>query len=185
MRIVAGRFRGARLAAPKGQDTRPTSDKVRQALFNILRHGVADFELEGARVLDVFAGTGALGLEALSQGARFALFIDSDASARAAIRQNVEALSLTGETKIWRRDATSPGPAGTLDPFDLVFLDPPYGRGLGTHALTALREGDWIRPGGVCVIEERADAEVAAPTGFSEIDRRRYGDTQVVILRAG
>ncbi|MGD9866754.1 MAG: 16S rRNA (guanine(966)-N(2))-methyltransferase RsmD [Hyphomicrobiales bacterium] len=184
MRIVAGRFRGARLAAPKGQETRPTSDKVRQALFNILRHGVEDFELEGARVLDVFAGTGALGLEALSQGARFALFIDSDASARAAIRQNVEALSLTGETKIWRRDATSPGPAGTLDPFDLVFLDPPYGKGLGTQALPALREGGWIRPGAVCVLEERADAEMSAPEGFSKIDRRRYGDTQVLILRA-
>ncbi|MEC9367182.1 MAG: 16S rRNA (guanine(966)-N(2))-methyltransferase RsmD [Pseudomonadota bacterium] len=184
MRIVAGRFRGARLAAPKGHDTRPTGDKVRQAVFNILRHGIEDFEIEGARVLDAFAGTGALGLEALSQGARYCLFIDNDASARAAIRQNVEALSLTGDSRIWRRDVASPGPAGTLEPFNLVFLDPPYGKRLGTRALLALHEGGWIAAGGVCVLEERADADVSVPKGFNEIDRRRYGDTQVIFLKA-
>ncbi len=106
MRIVAGKFKGASLEAPKGLSTRPTSDRVRQALFNVLEHGPARFEFEGARVLDLFAGTGALALEALSRGARYAVLIEEDAAARAAIRRNVEALSLTGVTKIWRRDAT-------------------------------------------------------------------------------
>lgn len=183
MRIVAGRFRGAKLAAPKGEATRPTSDKVRQGLFNILEHGVG-FEIEGARVLDLFAGSGALGLEALSRGAKYALFIDDSAQARAVIRRNIETLQLTGITKIWRRSATELGPAGNVAPFDLVFLDPPYGRGLGEQALEAARNGGWIAPGGVAVLEEEARAEIAVPAGFEEIDRRAYGDTRIIILRA-
>ena len=116
MRIVAGKFRGARIEAPKGLATRPTSDRVRQALFNVLEHGAPHVDFEGARVLDLFAGSGALGLEALSRGARFCLFIEEAAAARGAIRRNVEALGLTGVTKIWRRDATKLGEAGTLRP---------------------------------------------------------------------
>lgn len=184
MRIVAGRFRGARLTAPKGQATRPTSDRVREALFNILEHGLAGFELDGARVLDLFAGTGALGLEALSRGARFCLFIDQSVEARGLLRRNIETLQLTGATKVWRRDATRLGQAGTLAPFDLVFLDPPYGQGLGEAALMAARDGGWIAAGGIAVLEERTGTEIALPDGFEELDRRAYGDTQLVFLRA-
>jgi 16S rRNA (guanine966-N2)-methyltransferase len=185
MRIVAGKFRGAHIEAPKGLVTRPTSDRVRQALFNVLEHGTPDVVFEDARVLDLFAGSGALGLEALSRGARFTLFIEESAAARAAIRGNVEALGLTGATKIWRRDATRLGPAGALQPFDLVFCDPPYGQGLGERALASAAEGGWVRPGAIAVLEERADLDVAWPAGFEEIDRRHYGDTAIIIAKAG
>jgi 16S rRNA (guanine966-N2)-methyltransferase len=185
MRIVAGKFKGARIAAPKGLATRPTSDKVRQALFNVLEHGAPAFDFGGGRVLDLFAGSGALGLEALSRGARFCLFVEESAEARAAIRSNVEALGLTGATKIWRRDATKLGPAGTLQPFDLVFCDPPYGKGLGERALNAAAEGGWLRAGAIAVLEERADNEITWPPPLNEIDRRRYGDTAISIARAG
>ena len=183
MRIVAGRFKGASLEAPKGLSTRPTSDRVRQALFNVLEHGPARFEFEGARVLDLFAGTGALALEALSRGARYAVLIEEDAAARAAIRRNVEALSLTGVTKIWRRDATRLGEAGTLQPFDLVFCDPPYGKGLGERALAAAATGGWLAKGAIVVLEERAANEIAWPACFQEIDRRRYGDTVIALAQ--
>jgi len=185
MRIVAGKFKGHRLAAPTDQTTRPTSDRVREALFNILHHGLQDFELEGARVLDLFAGTGALGLEALSRGAKYCLFIENSAAARGLIRTNVEALHLTGVTKIWRRDATAPGPAGNLEPFDLVFADPPYGNSLGEQALRAARDGGWIAKGGIAVLEQRAGNVFEVPEGYEELDRRNYGDTQILILRAG
>jgi 16S rRNA (guanine966-N2)-methyltransferase len=185
MRIVAGKFRGASLDAPKGLATRPTSDRVRQALFNVLEHGPARFDFEGARVLDLFAGTGALALEALSRGARYAVFIEEDAAARGAIRRNVEALSLTGVTKIWRRDATKLGDAGALQRFDLIFCDPPYGRELGERALASAVDGGWADDNAVAVIEERADAEIAWPAPFQEIDRRRYGDTLIALARAG
>jgi 16S rRNA (guanine966-N2)-methyltransferase len=137
------------------------------------------------RVLDLFAGSGALGLEALSRGARFALFIEESAEARASIRRNVEALGLTGATKIWRRDATRLGPAGTLQPFDLFFCDPPYGKGLGESAIAAASEGGWVAPDAVAVVEERADYTIIWPAPFEEIDRRRYGDTAIAIARAG
>jgi 16S rRNA (guanine966-N2)-methyltransferase len=185
MRIVAGKFRGARIEAPKGVATRPTSDKVRQALFNVLEHGAPDFDFDGARVLDLFAGTGALGLEALSRGARFCVFVDQSAAARAAIRRNVEMLGLTGATKIWRRDATKLGPVGTLQPFDLVFCDPPYGKSLGERAVAAAVEGAWVREDATAVIEERADHNFDWPHPFVEIDARRYGDTAISIARTG
>jgi 16S rRNA (guanine966-N2)-methyltransferase len=185
MRIVAGKFRGAQIEAPKGLATRPTSDRVRQALFNVLEHGAPRFDFDGARVLDLFAGSGALGLEALSRGARYCLFIEESAAARAAIRRNVEALGLTGVTKIWRRDATKLGEAGTLQPFQLVFCDPPYGKGLGERALAEAVDRGWAEQGAVAVLEERADADIAWPAGFQEIDRRRYGDTQIVTARVG
>jgi 16S rRNA (guanine966-N2)-methyltransferase len=184
MRIVAGKFRGASIEAPKGSATPPTTDKVRQALFNVLEHGAPRFEFEGARVLDLFAGSGALGLEALSRGARFALFVEDDSAARAAIRRNVETLGLTGVTKIWRRDATSLGEAGTLQPFDLIFCDPPYGKGLGEKALAAAIAGGWVGGEAVAALEERAGTEIAWPVPFQEIDRRRYGDTEIALARA-
>jgi 16S rRNA (guanine966-N2)-methyltransferase len=185
MRIVAGRFRGASLEAPKGLATRPTSDRVRQALFNVLEHGAPRFDFEGARVLDLFAGSGALGLEALSRGARYAVFIEESAAARAAIRQNVEALGLTGVTKIWRRDAAKLGEAGTLAPFHLIFCDPPYGKRLGERALAEAVNRGWAERDAIAVLEERADTDIAWPAPLQEIDRRRYGDTQIAIARLG
>ena len=184
MRIVAGKFKGRPLASPKDQSTRPTSDRVREAVFNILAHGIDGFSLEGARVLDLFAGTGALGLEALSRGAKYCLFIENSAQTRGLIRTNVEALNLTGATKIWRRDASALGPAGNLDAFDLVFADPPYGQGLGEKALKAAREHGWIKPGAIAVVEECVEPGFEAPDGFEQVNRRAYGDTEIVILRA-
>lgn len=182
MRIVAGRFKSHSLVAPKGSSTRPTSDRVRQALFNVLEHGFG-FHFEGARVLDLFAGSGALGLEALSRGAKFCCFIDEAAAARASIRRNVEALGLTGAAKIWRRDATKLGPAGTLAPFDLVFCDPPYGKGLGELALLAAAQGGWLMPDAIAILEERRDAVLDLPAGFEVLEERVYGDTKIRILR--
>jgi 16S rRNA (guanine966-N2)-methyltransferase len=181
MRIVAGKFRSTTIEAPRGLDTRPTSDRVRQALFNVLEHGAPQVDFEGCRVLDLFAGSGALGIEALSRGARFALFIEDSADARAAIRRNVEALKLTGVSKIFRRDATNLGPAQTLQPFDLIFCDPPYGKGLGEKALQSAVEGGWVAKDGILVLEERAGLEIGLPDAFEIIDQRDYGDTQITI----
>ncbi len=182
MRIVGGRFRGHGISAPEGRTTRPTTDRVREAVFNILEH--ADFAppLDGARVLDGFAGSGALGLEAASRGARFVLFVETDAKARGIIRANVEALGLYGNTKIWRRDVTRMGRCAPMKPFDVVFLDPPYGRGLGTAALKALAEGGWMRDGALAVVEEEARSPLELPEGFTLADRRVYGDTAVHFL---
>jgi 16S rRNA (guanine966-N2)-methyltransferase len=183
MRIVGGTLRGRPIAGPKHEGVRPTSDRVREAVFNILTHGIVDFTLEGAKVLDLFAGTGALGLEALSRGAGYCLFVEADAGARALIRQNIEAFGLTGVTRIFRRDATDLGPAGKQNGFTLVFLDPPYGKGLGERALGSATSGGWLADGAVIVLEERAGVVLALPRGFSEFDRRTYGDTQVLFAR--
>jgi 16S rRNA (guanine966-N2)-methyltransferase len=183
VRIVGGRFRGRPLIAPSGTLTRPTSDKVREALFNILAHGVEAFDIGGARVLDVFAGSGALGLEALSRGAAYCLFVDDNADARGAIRQNIEALGLTGASKVWRRDATKLGPAAPMQPFRLLFADPPYGKGLGELALRAAAEGGWLSSGAVCVLEEHAGAALAAPQAFEPLDVRTYSDTALYFFR--
>ena len=183
MRIVGGRLRGRTLAAPRSQAIRPTADRLREALFNILMHAYGD-PVTGARVLDLFAGTGALGLEALSRGAAFALFVDDGAEARALLRENVEALGLAAATRIFRRDATKLGPAHPLEPFSLVFLDPPYGKGLAEKALVSAREGGWFTNDALIVVEEAA-AAFQAPDGFEEVERRQYDDTEFVILRCG
>jgi 16S rRNA (guanine966-N2)-methyltransferase len=182
MRIVGGRLRGRALAAPKSQAIRPTADRLRESLFNILIHAYGD-PVTGARVLDLFAGTGALGLEALSRGATFALFVDDGAAARALLRENVEALGLAAVTRIFRRDATRLGAAYPVEPFSLVFLDPPYRQGLAEKALAAARDGGWLADDALIVVEEAADAAFKAPEGFEEIERRRYDDTEFVILR--
>jgi 16S rRNA (guanine966-N2)-methyltransferase len=182
VRIVGGRLRGRALAAPKSGAIRPTADRLREALFNILAHAYGD-PVTGARVLDLFAGTGALGLEAVSRGALFALFVDDAAEARALLRANVEALGLGGVTRIFRRDATRLGAAHPVEPFGLVFADPPYGHGLAEKALAAAREGGWLAPEALAVVEEAVDANFAAPTGFEESERRGYDDTELIILR--
>lgn len=185
MRIVGGRLKGRALRAPEGQATRPTSDRAREALFNILDHAPWAPGLEGRRVLDLFAGSGALGFEALSRGAAFALFVETDAGARGVIRENAEALGLIGATRIHRRDATDLGqkPAGLGAPFDLVFLDPPYGRGLGELALARVADGAWMSADALVALEVGADETPAAP-GFEELDARIYGAAKIVFLRA-
>jgi len=182
MRIVGGRLRGRALAAPKSLSTRPTADRLRETLFNILAHAFGD-PVSGARVLDLFAGTGALGLEALSRGAAFALFVDDSAEARALLRENVATLGLGGMTRIFRRDAAKLGPAHPLEPFSLAFLDPPYGHGLAERALTASRAGGWLLSDALVVVEEASEAAFAAPAGFAELDRRRYDDTELIFLQ--
>jgi 16S rRNA (guanine966-N2)-methyltransferase len=184
VRIVAGRFRGRPLAEPVDGRVRPTSDRVRESVFNIIAHHADTPEIDGTRVIDLFAGTGALGLEALSRGAAYCLFVEEDAAARALIRTNVEALGLTGITKIFRRDATSLGPAGTQGPFRIAFLDPPYGLGLAEKALVALTEG-WLESGALVVVEERAGTVVTLPSGYTEFDRRTWGETDVHFLKHG
>src|SRR6516165_3887891 len=169
-------------AAPASQAIRPTADRLREALFNILVHAYGD-PVTGARVLDLFAGTGALGLEALSRGAAFALFIDDAAEARALLRENVAALGLGGVTRIFRRDARKLGPAHPVEPFSLAFLDPPYGRGLAEAALSSAHAGGWLTPDAMIVVEEAASAAFAAPEGFDELERRRYDDTALIVLR--
>jgi 16S rRNA (guanine966-N2)-methyltransferase len=183
MRIVGGRLRGRKLATPSAQAIRPTSDRLRESLFNILAHAYGD-AVTGARVLDLFAGTGALGLEALSRGAAFALFVDDGAEARALIRENVETLGLGGVSRVFRRDATRLGPVHPLAPFSLAFLDPPYGKGLAEQALASAHDGGWLAPEALVVVEESIDTGFAAPAGFEELDRRRYDDTELILLQA-
>jgi 16S rRNA (guanine966-N2)-methyltransferase len=183
MRIVGGRLRGRTLAAPASDAIRPTADRLREAMFNILVHAHGD-PITGARVLDLFAGTGALGIEALSRGATFALFVDEAAPARALIRQNVAALGLGGVTKIFRRDATRLGVAHPIEPFSLAFLDPPYGRGLAEPALAAAQAGGWLAPDALVVVEETAKTVFAVPAGFDELERRGYDDTALIVLRS-
>lgn len=182
MRVTGGTFGGRALKGPSTNAIRPTSDKLRQAIFNILTHGYDD-PARGARVLDLFAGTGALGIEALSRGAVFTLFVEDASQSRAIIRDNVEALQLTGVTKIFRRDASKLGPRGAFEQFDLVFCDPPYGKGLAERALASAREGDWLSDNALIAVEEAVAAKFAAPSGFDELERRDYDDTELVILR--
>jgi 16S rRNA (guanine966-N2)-methyltransferase len=186
MRITGGKLGGRRLVAPDDQRVRPTSDRIRQAIFNMLLHkdfGIG-FALEGAKVIDLFAGTGALGLEAISRGGAFALFVDESADSRALIRENVEALALTGVTKIWRRDATDLGPlgAGAGGPFTLAFLDAPYRKDLTVPALASLRQGGWLAPQALAVAETAADESIVAPDGYTLLDARSYGETKIHIF---
>ena len=182
MRVVGGRLKGRNLVSPSSREIRPTADRLRESVFNILVHAY-DNPVQGVRVLDLFAGTGALGIEAISRGATFGLFIDNGAEARALLRNNVEALGLGGVTKVFRRDATNLGPAHPLEPFALVFLDPPYGKGLAEMALASLRDGGWLTPDALLVVEEAKAADFARPDGFEELERRVYDDTEFVILR--
>jgi 16S rRNA (guanine966-N2)-methyltransferase len=184
MRIVGGRWRGRSLVGPKSDAIRPTSDRLRESLFNILDHSY-DIPLPGARVLDLFAGTGAMGLEALSRGASFALFVDDGSEARSLIRENVDAFGAGGATRLFRRDATRMGPVAPIAPFSVVFCDPPYGKDLAPRALASCAEGGWLAPGALAIVEEAKGTTLVLPAGFTEIERRDYGDTQVVFGRYG
>lgn len=174
MRIVGGKFRGKQLMSPADDTIRPTADRVRESVFNILGSRLGP-NFDGLRVVDLFAGTGALGLEALSRGASQIVFVDSGAEARGLIRDHIEAFGAGGVAKLLRRDATKLGPAGTMGPVDLAFVDPPYAQGLGELALVALREGGWLKPDTLIVLEEGVDSPVALPDGFMLEDRREYG----------
>src|SRR5215213_10228606 len=180
MRIVGGRLRGRVLAGPKSQAVRPTADRLRETLFNILVHAYGD-PVTNARVLDLFAGTGALGLEAISRGAGFALFVDQGAEARALLRENVATLGLGGSTRIFRRDATKLGDAHPIEPFSLIFLDPPYGKGLAEKALLSALAGGWLADDVLMVVEETAGA-FKLPDDFAQIERRKYDETEFVFL---
>lgn len=183
MRVVGGRLRGRNIASPSSKEIRPTQDRLRESLFNILMHAY-DNPVDGARVLDLFAGTGALGIEAISRGAAFALFVDNGAEARALLRNNVESLGLGGVTKVFRRDATNLGAAYPVEPFSLVFLDPPYGMGLAPKTMSSLRAGRWLLPDALVVVEESKAAALSTPEGFQELERRAYDDTEFVFFRA-
>lgn len=182
MRIVAGQFKGRTLVTPASEAIRPTSDRLRESIFNILEHGY-DSPLRGARVLDLFAGTGALGIEALSRGASFALFVDEGAEARSLIRENITDLGLAGKTRLFRRDATLMGAHGANAPFSVVFCDPPYNRELAPKALLSCAAGGWLEPGAVIVVEESRKSETRLPEGFEEQDRRAYGETEFIFGR--
>jgi 16S rRNA (guanine966-N2)-methyltransferase len=184
MRIIAGQHKGRSLIAPKGMGTRPTSDRTRESVFNILVHANWAPPIEGARVIDLFAGSGALGLEAISRGAAFCLFVETDHAARGAIRDNIEVLGLFGNTRLHRRSATDLGekPAGVGAPFDLAFLDPPYHKGLVQSALNGLVAGHWLGPEAIAVVETGTD-EILAFEGWLVIEARDYGAARVSFLR--
>lgn len=186
MRIISGAYKGRSIVAPQGQGTRPTGDKARQAVFNILEHAAWAPSLAGARVLDLFAGSGALGLEALSRGAAFCIFVETDPEARGVIRDNVEALGLFGKARIHRRDATDLGamPAADGPPYSLVFLDPPYAKGLGEQALAGLVAGGWLTPQALIVFERGSDEPDPVAPGYEALDVRDYGAARVHFLRA-
>ncbi|WP_298161636.1 16S rRNA (guanine(966)-N(2))-methyltransferase RsmD [Brevundimonas sp.] len=185
MRIVAGKLKGRAIVAPEGQGTRPTSDRARQAVFNVLEHAAWAEPLQGARIMDLFAGSGALGFEAMSRGAAFALFVETDEAARGAIRENADAYGVMGATRVHRRSATDLGvrPGSDGEAFDIAFLDPPYGKGMGEQSLQRLIEGNWLKPGGLVVFERCSDEPEIDTPGYDRLDARDYGAARVLFLK--
>jgi len=181
MRIVAGKFRGKTLHSPDTDEIRPTSDRVRESLFNILANHFGP-AFHGVRVLDLFAGTGALGLEALSRGAEHATLVDTGVEARALMRENIQELGVAGQARMLRRDATDLGQVQRIPPCNLVFVDPPYGKGLGEKSIKVAIEGGWVADDALIILEESKSAEIEIPAGLSEQSRRTYGDTQILFL---
>lgn len=186
MRIVAGTLKGRAIVAPDGEGTRPTSDRARQAVFNVLEHAAWSDPLDGLRVIDLYAGSGALGFEAISRGAGFCLFVETDDEARGAIRENADAYGVMGRTRVHRRSATDLGvrPGSDDEAFDLAFLDPPYGKGLGEQTLARLIEGNWLKPGAIVVFERGSDEPEIETPGYERLDVRDYGAARVLFLRA-
>ncbi|HEV7228014.1 16S rRNA (guanine(966)-N(2))-methyltransferase RsmD [Brevundimonas sp.] len=185
MRIVAGSLKGRAIVAPEGQGTRPTSDRARQAIFNILEHAPWAEGLQDQRVIDLYAGSGALGYEALSRGAAFCLFVETDDGARGAIRENMDAYGLFGRSRVHRRSATDlgPRPGSAGEAFTLAFLDPPYRQGLGEQTLARLTEGDWLAPGAILVFERGVDEPEIETPGYERLDARDWGAARVLFLR--
>lgn len=185
MRIVAGSLKGRSIVTPEGQGTRPTSDRARQAVFNVLEHAAWAEPLDGMRVMDLYAGSGALGFEAISRGAAFALFVETDEEARGAIRENADAFQVMGRTRVHRRSAIDLGPRPRSDgeAFDLALLDPPYRKGLGEQTLLRLLEGQWLQPGAIVVFERGSDEPEIDTPGYERLDARDYGAARVLFLR--
>ena len=190
MRIVAGSLKGRAIVAPDGQGTRPTSDRARQAVFNVLEHAAWGASLQGVRVIDLYAGSGALGFEAISRGAAFGLFVETDDAARGAIRENADAYGLMGRTRVHRRSATDLGvrPGPVAEAFDIAFLDPPYAKGpssqnLGEQTLARLIEGSWLKPGALVVFERGSDEPDIDTPGYDRLDARDYGAARVLFLK--
>lgn len=185
MRIVAGSLKGRAILAPEGQNTRPTSDRARQAIFNVLEHASWGDSLQGMRVMDIYAGSGALGFEALSRGAAFTLFVEIDDAARGVIRENMDAYGLFGRARVHRRSAIDLGerPGSVGEAFDLAFLDPPYAKGLGEQTLERLREGQWLKPGAIVVFERGSDEPDIDTPGYERLDARDYGAARVLFLK--
>ncbi|WMT87817.1 16S rRNA (guanine(966)-N(2))-methyltransferase RsmD [Pelagibacterium sp. 26DY04] len=181
MRIVAGKFRGKQLDTPKSDDIRPTSDRVREAVFSIIGSRIGP-NLDGLYVLDLFAGTGAMGLEAISRGAAHCVFVDTGIEARGLIRGHIESFGLGGQTKLLKRDAADLGPIERLRPADLVFCDPPYGKNLGEKAIASALAGGWVAAEALILIEEDKDVAIEAPVGTQIVDRRDYGGTAITFL---
>lgn len=186
MRIVSGSLKGRAITTPEGQNTRPTSDRARQAIFNVLEHAAWAEGLTEARVIDLYAGSGALGFEALSRGAAFCLFVETDDGARGAIRENMDAYGLFGRCRVHRRSATDlgPRPGSAGEAFTLAFLDPPYRQGLGEQTLAKLLEGGWLAPGAIVVFERGSDEPEIETPGYERLDARDYGAARVLFLRA-
>ena len=185
MRIVAGSLKGRTITTPEGQGTRPTSDRARQAVFNVLEHAAWAEPLDGMRVMDLYAGSGALGFEAISRGAAFALFVETDEEARGAIRENADAYGVMGRSRVHRRSAIDLGsrPGSDGEAFDLAFLDPPYRKGLGEQTLARLLEGGWLKPGALVVFERGSDEPEIDTPGYERLDARDYGAARVLFLR--
>ncbi|KAA0699644.1 16S rRNA (guanine(966)-N(2))-methyltransferase RsmD [Neorhizobium sp. P12A] len=182
MRIVGGEFRGRPLAVPKSNEIRPTADRTRESLFNILSHAYPD-AIDGTRMMDLFAGTGAVGLEAASRGCRHVLFVESSVEGRGLLWENIDSLGLHGRTRMLRRDATDLGSVGNLEPFDMLFADPPYGKGLGEKAFAAAANGGWLVPGALAILEERADVVVSVPSSYMFLEERTFGDSKMHFFR--
>jgi 16S rRNA (guanine966-N2)-methyltransferase len=182
VRIVGGEFRGRSLAVPKSNAIRPTADRTRESLFNILSHAYPE-AIDGTRMMDVFAGTGAVGLEGASRGCRHVLFVESSVEGRGLLWENIDALGLHGRTRMLRRDATDLGSVGNLEPFELLFADPPYGEGLGEKAFKAAADGGWLVPGALAILEERADVVVDMPPAYLFLETRTFGDSKMHFYR--
>jgi 16S rRNA (guanine966-N2)-methyltransferase len=182
VRIVGGEFRGRPLAVPKSNEIRPTADRTRESLFNILSHAYPD-AIDGTRMMDLFAGTGAVGLEAASRGCRHVLFVESSVEGRGLLWENIDSLGLHGRTRMLRRDATDLGSVGNLEPFDMLFADPPYGKGLGEKAFAAAANGGWLVPGALAILEERADVVVSVPSSYMFLEERTFGDSKMHFFR--
>lgn len=185
MRIVAGSLKGRAISTPQGAGTRPTSDRARQAIFNVLEHAAWSEPIGGMRVLDLFAGSGALGFEALSRGAVFCLFVETDDAARGCIRENADAFGLMGVTRVHRRSAIDlgPRPGSAGEAFDIAFLDPPYRKGLGELSLERLVAGNWLKPDALVILERGSDEPPIETPGYHLVDTRHYGAAQVMFLR--